>query len=177
MEPPPPSGSPLPGVLPPLSGSGSPLQSPPLFRTRNLSASAPGAPAFPFLRPQCPLPSAWARVGGPSSPGEGTEQGQGVPGTGVPPPWQPRGSQEVFLLPILPECFLVFLPVFIPVPSPVVTGPLRFLVLPCEEEPWKQGLPWDGIWDEWGQQGQGTPGTEVLAAPGGPGSFPASHPP
>lgn len=151
-HPPPPSGCCPPGGPPsPRRPSPPGRQRPPHavpspFRRGYLpSASAPGAPSLPFLPPRLPAPpehpyplpgTSLGRAGGSQQPHErGRSRDRGSLAQGSGRPWQPRGSREVFLLPILPGHFLMLFPVFIPVPLPTGTAPIYF-------PGW--GPPWDG---------------------------------
>lgn len=166
LGPPSPIWVPPPGAVP-----GSPLLSPPLsgrdiFPLHRLRGPL-RSPSSPSLA-SCPPSALFPQPGVPAAPGEGTGQGQGVPGTGVPPPWQPWRSQDVFLLPILPEGFLVVFPGVCSCPQPCV-----FPGCPLEQGQQHPGHGNPLGWGPW----VGTAGTEVLAALGKPGNFPASHPP
>lgn len=89
----------------------------------------PAPPVHPY-----PLPgTSLGRAGGAGGPASG-DRGSLAQGSGR--PCQPRGSQEVFLLPILPERFRLLFPAFIP--FPVGTGPVYF---PGMGTPWGWGPP------------------------------------
>lgn len=184
MEPSPLSGFPLLRVLPPPPrgpwGCGrDPPVVPSPFRAGYLpSASALGAPDSPSSPSlaSCPPSALFPLPGHSQGSQQPQERGQGKDrvslAQGSRHPDSPGTARKFSsFLPILPECFLVFFPVFIPVPSPVVTGPVCFLVVPCEEEPWEQGLLWDGsspgVGTPWGGDRAGT-GHPWHRGPGSP---------
>lgn len=162
--------------------AGSPLCSPPLSVQDYLpSASAPGPlhplpPLSGFLPSPVPSSCCLGTARGPRR-GDRVSLAQGS---------QPRGSQEVFLLPILPDAFWCFPQCLFLSPghrSQVLSVSCMSLVRRTPGNRGCLGMAAPRAWEPLGmgsrsgdRAGTGW-GTEVLAAPGKPGSFPASHPP
>lgn len=162
------------GVICPLHRLQGPLLSPSSPHLHWLPAP-PGAPPSAA----CHQPGqSWGGSQQPQEREQSRDGGSLAQGSGH--PWQPWGSCKVFLLPILPELFLMLFPVFIPLPVPRRHSSHLF---PGTGNPSGRGTPWDreplGTGTPWGlgaSQGDiptghsNTPNTNV------PGRLIGTHP-